>query len=119
MQHACRQKEEMIACNNHNMRNPISLHLKGVTHVMIVACYHPLPLSACMTKTGYSLMIQPMELLIEKCFRLMRANLLTDKEMKGNLMEQFNSQHFGVGIKLSRKDLGSAVVRLATKRTYW
>ena len=22
--------------------------LKGVTHVMIVACYHPLPLSACM-----------------------------------------------------------------------
>ena len=48
MQHACRQKEEMIACNNHNMRNPISLHLKGVTHVMIVACYHPLPLSACM-----------------------------------------------------------------------
>ena len=71
------------------------------------------------TKTGYSLMIQPMELLIEKCFRLMRANLLTDKEMKGNLMEQFNSQHFGVGIKLSRKDLGSAVVRLATKRTYW
>ena len=30
-------------------------------------------------------------------------------------MEQFNSQHFGVGMKLSRKDLGSAVVRLATK----
>ena len=22
--------------------------LKGVTHVMIIACYHPLPLSACM-----------------------------------------------------------------------
>ena len=42
----------------------------------------------------------------------MQANLLTDK---GNLMEQFNSQHFGVGMKLSRKDLGSAVVRLATK----
>ena len=41
----------MIACNNHNMRNPISLHLyilKGVTYVMIGACYHPLPLSACM-----------------------------------------------------------------------
>ena len=31
-------------------------------------------------------------------------------------MEQFNSQHFGVGMKLSTKDLGSAVVRLATKR---
>ena len=46
----------------------------------------------------------------------MQANLLTDKEMNGNLMEQFNSQHFGVGMKLSRKDLGSAVVRLATKR---
>ena len=46
----------------------------------------------------------------------MQANILTDKEMKGNLMEQFNSQHFGVGVKLSRKDLGSAVVRLATKR---
>ena len=39
----------MIACNNHNMRNPMSLLIKyGVTHVMIVACYHPLPLSACM-----------------------------------------------------------------------
>ena len=31
-------------------------------------------------------------------------------------MEQFNSQHFGVRMKLSKKDLGSAVVRLATKR---
>ena len=31
-------------------------------------------------------------------------------------MEQFNSQHFGVGMKLSKNDLGSAVVRLATKR---
>ena len=36
--------------------------------------------------------------------------------MIGNLLEQFNSQHFGVGMKLSRKDLGSAVVRRATKR---
>ena len=45
------QRQGMIVCNNHNMRNPISLHLKGVNklmHVMIVACYHPLPLSACM-----------------------------------------------------------------------
>ena len=43
-------RQGMIACNNH-MRNPISLHLqilKGVTHVIIVACYHLLPLSACM-----------------------------------------------------------------------
>ena len=68
-----------------------------------------------MTKARYSL-IQPTQLLIEKCFRLIQANLLTDKEMKGNLMEQFNSQHFGVEMKLSRQDLGSAVVRLATKR---
>ena len=35
------------------MYNPTSLPLytqilKGVTHVMIVACYHPLPFSACM-----------------------------------------------------------------------
>ena len=48
-----------------------------------------------MAKARYSL-IQPTQLLIEKCFRLIQANLLTDKEMKGNLMEQFNSQHFGV-----------------------
>ena len=27
---------------------PTSVNLKGVTHVMIVACYHPLPLLACM-----------------------------------------------------------------------
>ena len=51
------------------------------------------------TKTRYSL-VQPSQLLIEKCFRLMQANLLTNKEMKGNLMEQFNSQHFGAGKKL-------------------
>ena len=71
-----------------------------------------------MTKARYCL-IQPSQLLIEKCFkcfRLMQANLVTDKKMKGNLMEQFNSQHFGVGMKLSRKDLGSAVDRLVTKR---
>ena len=40
----------MIACNNHNMCNPIftDLGIWGYAHVMIVACYHPLPLSACM-----------------------------------------------------------------------
>ena len=68
-----------------------------------------------MTKTRYSL-TQPTQLLVEKCFRLMQANLLTDEEMKGNLMEQFNSQDFGGEITISKKDLGSAVVRLATKR---
>ena len=41
-------KEENVACNNNNMRKPISLHLKGVMHVIIVACYHFLPLPACM-----------------------------------------------------------------------
>ena len=29
----------------------------------------------------------------------MQANLLTDEEMKGNLMEQFNSQDFGVEVE--------------------
>ena len=77
--------------------------------------YHCYKKRVKVTKTRYSL-IQPTQLLIEKCFRLMQANLLTDKEMLGNLLEQFNSQHFGVGMKLSRQDLRSAVVRLATKR---
>ena len=41
----CRQtRQGMIACNNHNMRNPISLH-QGDTHVMIFACYHALSAS--------------------------------------------------------------------------
>ena len=31
-------------------------------------------------------------------------------------MEQFNSQDFGVGVKLH---MGSAVVRLAAKKTYY
>ena len=66
--------------------------------------YHCYTKRVKVTKTRYSL-IQPTQLLIEKCFRLMQADLLTDKEMKGNLMEQFNSQHFGAGMKLSRKIL--------------
>lgn len=77
--------------------------------------YHCYTKQVKVTKARYSL-IQPTQLLIQKCFRLVQANLLTDKEMKGNLMEQFNSQHFGVGVKLSRKDLGNAVVRFASKR---
>ena len=46
----CSMHAGMITCNNHNMRKgiPTSVNTKRVTHVMIVACYHPLPLSACM-----------------------------------------------------------------------
>ena len=70
--------------------------------------YHCFTKRVKVTKARYSL-IQPTQLLIEKCFRLIQANLLTDKEL-------INSQHFGMGMKLSRKDLGCAVVILATKR---
>ena len=53
MQHECRQGQGMIACNNLNMHNSISLHLKIlkgaiIKHVVIVACYHPLPLPVFM-----------------------------------------------------------------------
>ena len=43
-------RQGMRACNNNNMRNP-SLHLfyYGVTHVIIVACPHPL---SCCTYTA-------------------------------------------------------------------
>ena len=45
----------MRACNNNNMRNP-SLHLfyYGVTHVIIVACPHPL--SCCIYTALVSLL---------------------------------------------------------------
>ena len=42
-----RQRQGMMACNHNNMCHLISLHLqllKGVTHVIWVACHHPLPL---------------------------------------------------------------------------
>ena len=67
------------------------------------------------TKAKYSL-AQPNQLVIEKYFRCAQANLLADVEMKTKLMKQFKSQHFGVARKLSRKDLGSTVGRLAAKR---
>ena len=48
VQHTCRQRQGMIACNNHNMRNPISL--TSVKTIWGYACYDccMLPLSACM-----------------------------------------------------------------------
>ena len=67
------------------------------------------------TKARYSL-VQPTQLVIEKYFRCAKANLLADGELKTKLTKQFKSQHFGVAKKLSRKDLGSTVGRLAAKR---
>ena len=46
----------------------------------------------------------------------MQANLVADSKMKVKLMNQFKSQNFGVAVTASRKDLESAVVRLAAKR---
>ena len=50
---------------------------------------------------------------MEKYCRSVLASLQGDSEMKSKLMEQ---QHFVVPTKLTRKDLASAVVRLAAKR---
>ena len=83
VQHEYRQMQGMIACNNHNMRNPISLHLVnthnrkmsgGVTLRLLHA--HPLPLPSCC-----SIFIMPSSLslvhgiviptsfnILEKCF---------------------------------------------------
>ena len=76
--------------------------------------YHCYTKRVKVTKARYSL-IQPTQLLIEKCFRLMQANPLTDKETKGNLMEQYNSQLW-CGNETKYKRFGSPVVRLPTKR---
>ena len=54
--------------------------------------------------------------MIEKYFWCVQANLLADGELKTKLIKQIKSQHFGVASKLSRKDLGSTVGRLAAKR---
>ena len=67
------------------------------------------------TKTRYGL-VQPTQLVIEKYFRCAKASLLADGELKTKLTKQFKSQHFGVARKLSRKDFGSTVGRLAAKR---
>ena len=49
MQHACRQRQGMIACNNHNIRNPHIHTSVGVTHVMIVQyCMLSSPTFVCM-----------------------------------------------------------------------
>ena len=50
---------------------------------------------------------------MEKYCRSVLASIQGDSEMKSKLMEQ---QHFVVPTKLTRKDLSSAVVRLAAKR---
>ena len=50
---------------------------------------------------------------MEKHCKSALESLQGDSEMKSKLMEQ---QHFVVPTKLARKDLSSAVVRLAAKR---
>ncbi len=60
----------------------------------------------------YSL-AQPSQLVMEKYCRSVLASLQGDSEMKSKLMQQ---QHFVAPAKLTRKDLSSAVVRLAAKR---
>ena len=50
---------------------------------------------------------------MEKYCRSALASLQGDSEMKSKLMEQ---QHFVVPTKLTRKNLSSAVVRLAAKK---
>ena len=77
--------------------------------------YHCYTKRIRVTKARYSL-VQPTQLVIEKYFRCAKANLLADGELKTKLTKQFKSQHFGVARKLSRKDLGSTVGRLAAKR---
>ena len=63
-------------------------------------------------KARYGL-AQPSQLVMEKYCKSALASLQGDSEMKSKLMEQ---QHFVVPTKLTRKDLSSAVVRLAAKR---
>ena len=58
-------------------------------------------------------MAQPSQLVTEKYCRSALASLQGDSGMKSKLMKQ---QHFVVPTKLTRKDLSSAVVRLAAKR---
>ena len=59
-------------------------------------------------------MAQPSQIVMEKyCRSAALTSLQGDSEMKSKLMEQ---QHFVVPTKLTRKDLSSAVVRLAAKR---
>ena len=77
--------------------------------------YHCYTKRVKLTLARYGL-AQLTHLVIDKHFRCMQANLAADSEMKIKLMNQFKSEHFGGAVTLSRKDLGSAVVRLAAKR---
>ena len=74
--------------------------------------YHCCTQRVNVSKARYGL-AQPSQLVMEKYCRSVLASIQGDSEMKSKLMEQ---QHFVVPTKLTRKDLSSAVVRLATKR---
>ena len=74
--------------------------------------YHCCTRRVNVSKARYGL-AQPSELVMEKYCRSVLASLQGDSEMKNKLMKQ---QHFVVPTKLTRKDLSSAVVRLAAKR---
>ena len=74
--------------------------------------YHCCTQRVNVSKARYDL-AQPSQLVMEKYRRSVLASIQGDSEMKSKLMEQ---QHFVVPTKLTRKDLSSAVVRLAAKR---
>ena len=110
VQHACRQGQGIITCNNHNIRNPISLHLKilkGATHVMIVACYHPLPLPACM-----------LHLTLFLCFLALQS--LHTSTFYGKCFYTYRIAHIFLLVRLTRSVFGHFVgVCWVTRRELW
>ena len=68
-----------------------------------------------MTKARYSL-AQPNQLVIEKYYGSVKANLLADSEVLLKLKEEFKSLHAGVADTLSRAELEKTVGRLSVKR---
>ena len=74
--------------------------------------YHCCTQRVNVSKARYGL-AQPSQLVMEKYYRSVLASIQGDSEMKSKLMEQ---KHFVVPTKLTRKDLSSAVARLAAKR---
>ena len=77
--------------------------------------YHCATKQRKVRKARYSL-AQPNQLLIERFFRSVLANLLADREVMFKLKEEFKSLHASVAGSLRRSELERTVGRLAVKR---
>ena len=77
--------------------------------------YHSYTKLKRVTEARYSL-AQPNQLSIEKFFRNVQVNILTDREVLVKLKEEFKSLHAGVADTLSRAELEQTVGRLSVKR---